>query len=189
MPETAKREARYEDLLKLPEHLVGEILDGELHTHPRPAPRHARAYSVLGGRIGNAFDFGSEGPGGWWILDEPELHFGEDVVVPDLAGWRRERMPQLPETPWFELAPDWVCEILSPSTARVDRVLKMPLYARKGVQHLWLLDPDLRTLEVYQLDSSGDLPRWLLLESLGGDAPVRQPPFEAVEFSLGTLWG
>ena len=188
MPQPVKRPASYQDLLDLPEQLVGEIIAGELHTHPRPAPRHARAYSALGGQIGNPFDFGGSGPGGWWILDEPELHLGDDILVPDLAGWWRERMPELPETAGFELAPDWVCEILSPSTARVDRVLKMPRYAREGVGHLWLVDPDLRTLEIYRLDTTQEAPHWLLLESLEGDAPVRQPPFDAIEFPLGSLW-
>ncbi len=185
MPQPAKKAASYEDLFNLPDNVVGEILGGELHTHPRPAPKHARAYSVLGGGLGSSFDWGDGGPGGWWILDEPELHLGDDILVPDLAGWRRERMPKLPESAWFELAPDWVCEILSPSTARVDRVLKMPIYAREGVGHLWLVDPDLRTLEIYVLGDGG---HWLLLTTLEEDAPVRQPPFDAVEFSLGTLW-
>ncbi|HHI76485.1 MAG TPA: Uma2 family endonuclease [Gammaproteobacteria bacterium] len=188
MSRPARRKASYEDLLALPEHQVGEIIAGELHAHPRPAPRHARAYSALTGTLWNPYDSGNGGPGGWWILDEPELHLGEDVLVPDLAGWRRERLPRLPETPWFELAPDWVCEILSPSTARVDRVLKMPVYAREGVGHLWLVDPDLQTLEVYRLDTTQDSPHWLLLESLEGNAPVRQPPFDAIEFPLGSLW-
>lgn len=185
MTETAKRNATYEDIVALPENLVGEILYGQLHTHPRPAPKHARAYSALGGSLGGAFDWGSGGPGGWWILDEPELHLGGDIIVPDLAGWRRERMPELPQTAWFELAPDWACEILSPSTARIDRALKMPIYAREGIPHLWLVDPDARTLEVYRLQEDG---HWLLLQTLKEDDAVRQPPFEAVSFSLGVLW-
>ncbi len=185
MPQPVKKAASYEDLFNLPDNVVGEILGGELHTHPRPAPKHARAYSVLGYTVGGPFDGGIGGPGGWWILDEPELHLGDDILVPDLAGWRRERMPKLPESAWFELAPDWVCEVISPSTARVDRVLKMPIYAREGVGHLWLVDPELRTLEVYALGNGG---HWMLLTTLEGDAPVRQPPFDAIEFSLGTLW-
>ncbi|HHJ38554.1 MAG: hypothetical protein AXA67_03735 [Methylothermaceae bacteria B42] len=188
MAEPAKRPATYEDLFDLPENLVGEIIHGVLHTHPRPAPKHARAYSALGHHVGGPFDYDSGGPGGWWILDEPELHLGENILVPDLAGWRREQMPSLPETAWFELAPDWVCEILSPSTARLDRAVKMPLYARENIGHLWLVDPDLQTLEVYALDRDHGDPRWLLLATLEGDAPVRQPPFEAVEFGLGSLW-
>jgi len=184
MSDIAKQAASYSDLLNLPEHLVGEILVGQLHTHPRPAPKHARAYSVLGGSLGDSFDWGSNGPGGWWIIDEPELHLGVDILVPDLAGWRRERMPELPDTAYFELAPDWICEILSPATARIDRVIKMPLYAREQVPHLWLVDPDLRTLEAYELREG----HWSLQASLKDDDGVRQPPFEACEFSLGSLW-
>jgi hypothetical protein len=201
MSEPAERLATYQDIVDLPETLVGEILHGALYTHPRPAPRHARAYSALGWLLGGPFDWGQGGPGGWWILDEPELHLGShrgsdrgpqggaqrrrDVLVPDLAGWRRERLPALPETAWFELAPDWVCEILSPGTAPVDRAVKMPIYAREGVPHLWLVDPDARTLEVYRLEESG---HWLLLATLKDDEPVRQRPFDALELPLGTLW-
>ena len=186
MSQPVERLVRYEDLLDLPENLVGEILNGELHTHPRPAPKHARSYSALGYSVGGPFDFGSDGPGGWWILDEPELHLSSDILVPDLAGWRRERMPELPETAWFELAPDWACEILSPSTARTDRSLKMPIYAREGVKHLWLVDPDLKMLEVYELDEDT---HWTLIATLKDDDPCSEPPFDAVEFSLGVLWG
>lgn len=186
MTQAAVKFASYEDLFDLPEHLVGEIIRGQLYAHPRPAPRHAAAYSVLGGNLGSAYHWGSDGPGGWWILDEPELHLNGNILVPDLAGWRRERMPTLPETAWFPLAPDWVCEIVSPSTARTDRALKMPLYAQEGVPHLWLVDPDARTLEVYVLQTDG---HWLLLTTLKDDDPVRQPPFDAIEFGLGGLWG
>lgn len=182
MSHVAKRQACYEDLFQLPEHVVGEILGGELYTHPRPAPKHALAYSSLGANLWNPFHGNT---GGWWILDEPELHLGVDILVPDLAGWRRERMPELPETAWFELAPDWVCEILSPSTAKVDRSIKMPVYAREGISHLWLVDPDLKTLEVYELNANQ---HWTLLITLKEEDPVRQPPFDAIEFSLGSLW-
>jgi Uma2 family endonuclease len=185
MAEPARRAATYEDIVALPENLVGEILHGQLHTQPRPAPRHARAYSALGGSLGGPFDWGVDGPGGWWIFDEPELHLGGHVLVPDVAGWRRERMPSLPETAWFELAPDWVCEILSPGTARTDRAIKMPIYAREGIPHLWLVDPDARTLEVYHCQPDG---HWLLLATLKEDDAVQQPPFEAVSFSLAMLW-
>ncbi|QFY89645.1 Uma2 family endonuclease [Magnetovirga frankeli] len=184
MPQTVLKPASYSDLLALPEHWVGEIIQGALETQPRPGPRHAHAQSRLGARINGPFDQGLGGPGGWWILDEPELHLGADIMVPDLAGWRRERMPSLPDTAWFELAPDWVCEILSPATARKDRVLKMPIYAREGVQHVWLLDPQIRTLEVYGLKQQ----HWLLLRSYGQGDPVAAPPFEALSFPLDVLW-
>lgn len=185
MSEPAARKARYEDLFDLPENMVGEILGGVVHAHPRPAPKHARAYSALGYLVGGPFDGGRDGPGGWWIIDEPELHLGEDVLVPDIAGWRRERMPSLPDTAWFELAPDWVCEVLSPSTASTDRAVKLPLYAREGVANVWLVDPDARTLEVNERQHDS---RWLLLSTLKDDADVRQPPFDAITFDLDALW-
>jgi Uma2 family endonuclease len=185
MNDPASVNASYEDILALPEHLVGEILGGQLYTSPRPAPRHALAYSNIGFALGGPFHRGIGGPGGWWILDEPELHLGADILVPDLAGWRREHLPELPDTAWFELAPDWVCEILSPSTAQTDRGVKMPIYAREGVKHLWLVDPELRTLEAYSLNENG---LWSLLVTLSNDAPVSVEPFDAISFQLDSLW-
>lgn len=180
----ALKPATYEDLCALPPNRVGEIVHGMLHSHPRPAPKHARSASALGGELFPSFDKGSGGPGGWWILIEPELHFGPNVLVPDLAGWRRERMPALPDTAWFELAPDWVCEILSPGTARLDRVQKMPIYAQAGVSHLWLVDPALRTLESYE--RTGE--HWTLLATYADQDAVRAAPFDAVALELGLLW-
>ncbi len=185
MAHPAPAPATYEDLCRVPEHLVAEILDGELLTHPRPAPRHALAFSNLTESLVGPFAKGRGGPGGWWIIGEPEVHLGAQVLVPDLAGWRRERMPSIPDTAWFDLAPDWVCEILSPSTARTDRVLKMRIYAEHGVAHLWLLDPDLRTLEIYGLESG----RWVLLGSHAGEETVEAPPFEGLALALPELWG
>jgi Uma2 family endonuclease len=184
MSETAPRLATYEDLLEVPPNLVAEILNGRLVTHPRPSPRHLRASSRLGSELDGPFDRGRGGPGGWWILDEPELHLGTQVLVPDIAGWRRERLPRLPETAWFELAPDWICEVLSPGTARFDRVEKLPAYAEAGVAHAWLIDPGLRTLEAFVLHEG----RWLLLGTRAEDDPVSLPPFDAVTFELGSLW-
>jgi hypothetical protein len=183
MAESAERIATYEDLLQVPPHLVAEVLAGRLVTHPR-TPRHTLAGSSLGHELLGPFQKGRGGPGGWWILDEPELHLDADVVVPDIAGWRREHLPTLPQTAWFGTAPDWACEILSPSTARDDRVVKMAIYARAEVGHLWLVDPDLRTLEVYGLESG----RWVLLESHRDDAQVAPPPFGSVAINLGDLW-
>ncbi len=185
MARTAEQPATYEDLLRVPEQLVAEIIGGELHTHPRPAPRHARTTSAIGGKLFNPYDSGDGGPGGWWIMDEPELHLGSHVLVPDLAGWRRERMPELPETAWFELAPDWLCEVLSPHTARIDRVRKMPIYAESGGQYLWLVDPALRTLEAYLLTEE----QWTLVHTFEEDEVVSIAPFDATEFRLGVLWG
>jgi Uma2 family endonuclease len=179
-----KRPATYADLEALPSNQVGEILGGVLYAFPRPALPHSRAASRLGVELGGPFDRGSGGPGGWILLDEPELHLGEDVLVPDLAGWRRERMPELPQDAFTTLAPDWVCEVLSASTAAVDRTEKMPIYARARVAHVWLVDPILQTLEVYRLD--GDSYR--LITTARDDARVRAEPFDAIELELLALW-
>ena len=184
MADPAKRRATYEDLVGVPAHLVGEIVGGELVTSPRPAARHATAASAIDVFIGGPFRFGVGGPGGWLILPEPELHLAADVLVPDLAGWRRERMPVQPDVAAFELAPDWICEVLSPSTGALDRADKMPVYAREGVKHAWLIDPLLQTLEVFRL--AGE--RWLLVTTYKGAARVRVEPFEAVELDLAMLW-
>ena len=182
--EPLRREASYEDLEKLPAHVVGELVGGELYVSPRPASRHTRAASRLGGVLMGPFDHGLGGPGGWVLLYEPELHLGRDVLVPDLAGWRRERMPELPDTAAFTLAPDWLCEVLSPSTAALDRGRKMGVYAREGVRHLWLVDPLVQLLEVYRLEDG----RWLLLGTHAGEVEVRAEPFEALGLPLGALW-
>jgi Uma2 family endonuclease len=176
----------YEQLLDLPEHVTGEILNGELHTLPRPSGRHGLAESALGMRIGVPFRFGEGGPGGWWIIIEPEVHFirNQEVVVPDLAGWRRERMLSVPEDHRFEVVPDWVCEILSPSTAKKDRAVKLPIYARYGVAHVWIVDPLAQTLEAFALQQG----RWLLIATLKDDDNVAVPPFDAAPFCLADLW-
>jgi Uma2 family endonuclease len=178
------RPATYDDLVKVPDIQVAEIVDGELHASPRPAPRHARAGSLLGAAITGPYDRGIGGPGGWWILDEPELHFGQNVLVPDLAGWRRTRMPRLPDTAFFPLAPDWVCEILSPSTALLDRAKKLAIYAREGVAHAWIVDPLAGTLEVMQLESG----RWTILAAHYGNVVVRGEPFADIDLELSALW-
>jgi Uma2 family endonuclease len=185
MGSEAKKFATYEDLLKVPENFVAELIAGELITSPRPGPKHARASTALGGEIFNPFDKGRGGPGGWWILDEPEIHLLGDVLVPDLAGWRRDLVPSLPASKaYFEIAPNWVCEVLSPSTAGVDRVKKLPIYAREKVDHVWLIEPIARTLEIYQRSEN----RWFLLNTFTGDDKIRAAPFEAIEMDLGSLW-
>lgn len=178
--------ATYEDLLALPEHLVGEILGGDLYALPRPSPRHALATSGLGAAVFDGFSRpgGGDSPGGWWILFEPELHLGDDVLVPDIAGWRRDKMTTLPEKAYFERAPDWACEVLSPATESIDRGRKMEVYAREGVSYLWLLNPIQRTLETYRLVSS----RWTLLATYVGDAAVRAEPFEATALDMSRWW-
>jgi Uma2 family endonuclease len=179
------RPATYDDLVALPEPLVAEIVDGELHASPRPAIRHARAASLLGSRLLPPMWEGRGGPGGWWILDEPELHLHADILVPDLAGWRRSRLPRLPDGAFFTNAPDWVCEVLSPSTAALDRSKKLAIYAREAVLHAWLVDPLAQTLEVLLLEGS----RWSILATHVGYESVRVAPFEHVEIPLSLLFG
>jgi Uma2 family endonuclease len=185
-PSKLSRPATYDDLLKLPDSVVGEIVDGDLYTSPRPSAKHAIAASRLLSEIDGPFHSGKGGgPGGWWIIIEPELHLQGNVLVPDLAGWKKERMPKIPDVAFFDLAPDWVCEVLSPSNLRLDRVKKVPKYAEVGVNHLWLVDPIAQTLEVFRLKS----PHWLLLQTFADKDKFRAEPFEAMEFDLSSLWG
>lgn len=184
MAEPAKKRATYADLEAVPPHLVAEIIDGELVTHPRPAPPHSAASSALGGKLSNPFQFGEGGPGGWVFLVEPELHFAPEVVVPDIAGWRRERLRSLPETAYLEIAPDWVCEVISPSTEVYDRGAKRRIYGEAGVAHLWLLSPTARLLEVFARSENA----WMLLATFQDADEVSAQPFDAISFSLGVLW-
>jgi Uma2 family endonuclease len=183
MSDPAIRRATYEDLLGVADHLVAEVIDGALITSPRPAARHAWASSSLGGELHGPFMRGKGGPGGWIILDEPELHLQADILVPDLAGWRRERMVAVPEVA-FDVAPNWVCEVLSPLTAATDRAEKMPIYAREEVTNLWLVDPIARTLEAYRLEGK----RWILLGTWRDNGKVRGEPFAEFELDLEGLW-
>lgn len=185
-PAEDRRRALYEAFLGVPAHQHAEIIAGTLYVAPRPAPAHVNAASVLGGELNGPFQRGRGGPGGWWILFEPELHLVPlEPLVPDLAGWRVERMPELPDTAYFEIVPDWVCEILSPSSERVDRGEKLDVYAREGVAHVWLVDPAAQTLEVHTL---GENARWREVRVHRGDGPVRAEPFHAIELDLGALW-
>lgn len=185
MSQPARREATYEDLVALPRHMVGQLVFGTLHAHPRPAPKHARAATTLSEELGPPFNRGRSGPGGWLILFEPEVHLGRNVLVPDLGGWRRERMPELPvDKPHFELAPDWACEVLSPSTSALDRGDKRQIYAEHGVRHVWFVDPDAETLEVLALDGAS----YRVLDVFSRAAKVRAVPFDAIELDLALLW-
>lgn len=174
----------------VPDTMVAEILDGHLHTTPRPPRRHASTAAVLGGELHAPFRRGNGGPGGWVLLDKPELHLGPkpDKLVPDLAGWRRDRMPDavgpIDAPSFYDLAPDWICEILSPRTEATDRATKMRIYRREGVGHAWLINPITRTLEVYRLETG----RWILLDTFEDDAIVRAEPFDAIALSLAVLW-
>jgi Uma2 family endonuclease len=169
----------------LPEHLKGEIIDGELYVQPRPRFRHARAGGFLSHHLGGGFDYDEGGPGGWWILPEPGIELpGVPEIAPDLGGWRRERMPEPPDDEPIRIVPDWVCEVLSWSNARYDRTIKLPVYARVGVAWLWLIDPRDQTLEVYQLREGA----WSLRRSFGAEARIRAEPFEAAEIPLARMW-
>lgn len=184
MSEPARRRATWEDLFDVPEGRVGEIVNGELRLLPRPAPPHVETASDLGGLLTPPFRFGRGGPGGWVIVHEPELALLEDIRVPDLVGWRKERYERPARGP-YTVTPDWLCEVLSPSTAVTDRVEKLPLYARAGVPHVWLIDPLGFSLEVYRRVEEG----YLLVLTTQGRATLRIPPFDAVEIELGLLWG
>ncbi|MBN8230264.1 Uma2 family endonuclease [Corallococcus macrosporus] len=179
-----RKPATYADLEALPPNQVGEIVNGELHASPRPASPHAFAAMQLSTDLNNPFGRGRGGPGGWHFLFEPELHLGKDVLVPDIAGWRQERMAKMPDVVGFTMAPDWLCEVLSPSTSRLDRVRKLPIYAREGVKHVWLVDPLQRTLEVFRLEGG----HYLLLGTHEDAETVHAEPFEALALELRVLW-
>ena len=183
--EPKKTGATYQDLVELPPPYVGEIVSGELWASPQPAAKHVMISSVLGMLLGTRFQLGEGGPGGWIFLDEPELHFGSDVLVPDLAAWRQERLPPAVfEDAWLEIPPDWACEILSPSTAKLDLNRKLPLYARVGVSSAWVIDPPEKTVKVLEAREGA----WIQRATFSGNAVVRAPPFDAIELDLGLVW-
>lgn len=185
MAEILRRQAGWEDLLALPEGGKAEVLAGELSVSPRPRPAHGRTQVILSSRIGPPFDLGEGGPGGWWILIEPDVQFGpHDVVNPDLAGWRRDRVPTLPDEQPISIAPDWVCEVISPRTARRDRTVKADLYLRSGVPHYWLVDVELRTLEALEAQRE----QWVRLGAWTDGDRARIPPFDAVVLDVGSLF-
>lgn len=183
----ALKKSLYEYLLALPESVTGEILLGQLYAHPRPGGRHILAASSINAEVSGPYQRGRGGPGGWWILVEPEVHLKPDteVVVPDIAAWRKERLPVVPETHKFTVVPDWICEVLSPSTESVDREIKMPLYASFGVKYLWLVHPIKQTLEAYTLINGS----WNLQASLTGDETVCLEPFDSIRIGLRELLG
>jgi Uma2 family endonuclease len=185
MAQHVSPEATYEDIVALPAGVTGQILFGVLHAHPRPAPRHAQAATTLGEELGPPFKRGRGGPGGWLILDVPEVHLARHVLVPDLAGWRRERMPEMPvDKAYFDMAPDWVCEVLSPSTSALDRGDKLRVYGQQRVAHVWFIDPEAMTLEVLTLDGA----TYRVAEVFSGNVVVRAVPFDAIELNIGLLW-
>jgi Uma2 family endonuclease len=180
-----RRRATYEDVLNAPEHKVAEIIDGVLYLSPRPAAEHGVATTELATELNAALKKARGGPDGWRFVIEPELHFGHDVLVPDIAGWRQSRMPSAPTGPFITLAPDWLCETLSPSTAKLDRTKKLLVYAREQVPHVWLVDPKRKTLEALKLRGSS----WITRATYRAHERVHEEPFEAVEIALALLWG
>jgi len=183
---TAPKPSLYDQLVALPDGLTGEIINGQLRAQPRPSGPHALASSRLGADIEGPYGRGRGGPGGWWIIDAPEIHFVLDVevVVPDIAGWLQVRLPSLPQGHRFEVIPDWVCEVFSPATKSSDREEKMPLYARYGASFAWLVDPKAHTLEAYRLVEGN----WTPLGLYRDDDTVCAAPFEAITLRLADLW-
>lgn len=178
------RAATYKDLCEVPDHMVAEIVGGDLWVSPRPIVRHAHAAAMLAVELIAPFGQGRGGPGGWWILPECEIHFGGDVLVPDLAGWRRSRLKEMSSEAFMTQAPDWACEISSPSTRKLDRVLKAGIYAREGVRHLWLVEPKKKKVEVFKLAAGVYLP----ILDVSDDQIAAAEPFEAVPFPLQRIW-
>jgi Uma2 family endonuclease len=181
---STRRPANYDDVLAAPEHVVAEIVDGDLITSPRPRLRHASTTGALFHALYDPFHLGQAGAGGWWILFEPELHLRADVLVPDLAAWRREGLPHLPDAAWMSLAPDWVCEVLSPATSTIDRARKLPIYAREGVTHVWLVDPLARTTQILRREGAV----WVIIQVISERDGLRAEPFGAVEIDARRLW-
>lgn len=184
MPKVLEKPATYEDLLKVPEHLVAEIIDGELFTSPRPASPHAFAAATLLSTLVARLQRGQGCPAEWWFLMEPELHLGADVLVPDLAGWRKANMAHVPNVPWFDIAPDWICEIVSVKTARLDRIRKLPRYARNGVPYAWIVDPVAQSVEVYCRQGE----HMLQFSTHEGSEKIVAEPFAPCELDLNDLW-
>lgn len=185
MAEPLRRPASWQDILDAPEGLKAEVIAGELLLHPRPRLEHGRSQAILSSHLSPPFDLGNGGPGGWWIVVEPDVLFGEhDIVSPDLAGWRRSTLPELPNEQPISTPPDWVCEVISPTSARRDRITKTSLYLTGGVSYYWLIDPELRSLEALRADGG----RWTLLGAWTDGHHVAVPPFEAVELDVGSLF-
>ncbi|NOY90958.1 MAG: Uma2 family endonuclease [Deltaproteobacteria bacterium] len=185
MAPLARKLATYDDLLGLPNGLRAEVVRGQVVTSPAPLPQHSKIQRSLGGAIGGPFDDDPAGPGGWWIFLEVDVRFGaHDILRPDLSGWRRERLANPAELRPIDVTPDWVCEILSPSTAVRDRVEKRTIHADAGVPFLWMVDPWVRTLEAFTLERG----HWLLTGTFGESATARIAPFDAIELPLSRLF-
>jgi Uma2 family endonuclease len=189
MSVAAKPRATAAALLAIPEHeRFHEIIDGELVRKAAPSGLHGRAQCIVGGRIGDSYSRrpGGRRPGGWWIVTEVEVQLAEhDVFRPDVSGWRRERLPELPRESPILVRPDWVCEVLSRSNARNDLVKKMRVYHRSGVPHYWIVDPEEETLTVYRWTADG----YLVALTAEREERVRAEPFGELELSVAALFG
>jgi Uma2 family endonuclease len=184
MTDPARRRATYQDVLDAPPDKIAEVIRGKLHLGSRPRFTHSSVGTTLTGELIPPFQRGRGGPGGWIFLFEPELHLGDDILVPDLAGWRCERLPVIEDVAFGTIPPDWLCEILSRSTEKVDRIDKLPIYAAEGVKHVWLIHPLRRTLEVFRHHDG----QWLAVATHQDDQRVRAEPFDAIELDLAILW-
>ncbi len=185
MSARTRERATYQDVIDAPENMVAELIDGELFLSPRPRWKHSRISSRLGMIIGPPYERGQGGPGGWIIVDEPELHLDAHVLVPDMAGWRVERVSYEPLKVGMDIPPDWVCEVLSPSTGRLDRAKKLPIFAMYGVSYAWLIHPLERTLTAFRLENG----RWSIIATHAGEDKVAIEPFTEVTLDLTELWG
>ena len=185
MSDPAKKKATYEDLFNIPENMRGEIINGELIVTPRPSRKHGYVAATLIEEVGPPYHRGRGGPGGWIFIVEPEIILGEHIIIPDVAGWKAERFPKEEEQNPISAVPDWVCEIISsPKGELYDRGEKMSIYAEYGVHHAWLINPAIRSLEAYRLESG----RWSRLGVFGERKKVRVEPFQEIEFDLGDFW-
>jgi Uma2 family endonuclease len=174
------------DLDALPPGIVGEIIEGVLYTMTKPRMRHQRTATRIGGKLSDPFDAGPGGPGGWWIVNEPGIELPNDTkeISPDVAGWRRERMPEMPGDEPIRVVPDWLCEILSPTTRRHDLLRKQPYYAKVGVPFMWLIDLDARVLTAYRLEGTA----WLTVGTYSEETEARIAPFDAVPLNVASWW-
>jgi len=183
--DTARRVPTLADLDALPANVKGEIIEGVLYTMTRPRGHHQHVALAVGSELRGPFDSGKGGPGGWWILPEPGIELpNTPEIAPDVAGWKRERLPELRMDAPITVAPDWVCEILSPSTRRHDLLVKKPYYARVGVGHHWLVDIEARTVTAYRLESG----RWLELGVYGDEREAAIEPFDAIRLDVASWW-
>jgi hypothetical protein len=185
MSAPARKLATYADLERYPEQVHAEIVSGDIYVVPSGLPRHGRSASGVIVSIAGPFDVDPKGPGGWWILTEIDVELTpHDIVRPDVSGWRRERVPFISDELPVRIRPDWICEVTSPSNVRHDRLTKASLYASQGVPFYWIVDPEARVLEAFELSDE----RWLRLGAWSDGDTARIRPFDAVALDVGTLF-